>query len=161
MTTTSDAIPPLDNDTALVWLRNAGEVETKITALAKVWGWERSRASKALKRWAADGLITRRKGAGRMTVIFAVPAVPLVHASIPAVNTVAQQSEGTAAISAGPAALAVHASSPAAHAVAPTGGISGGLAGPSVQATYKTVRTVAQPNARPTLRANDRETSES
>jgi hypothetical protein len=148
MTTSFNSIPPLDKEAALNWLRNAGEVETTITVLAEKWGWERTRASRALKGWEGAGLITRRSGSEGRAVITAV--VPPVHGSSPAVHTVAQQSEGTAAISAGPAALAVHASIPAAHAVAPTGGISGGPAALSVQATCKAVRTVAQPNARST-----------
>ena len=54
MTPTSNYIPPLDEEAALNWLRNAAEVETTITALAKVWGWDRSRASRILDRWEAS-----------------------------------------------------------------------------------------------------------
>jgi hypothetical protein len=109
MTTTSDSTPPLDKEAALNWLRNAGRVETTVTALAKAWGWERTRASRALKRWAADGRISRRSGLGGKTVTFAA-VVP--------VNKVAQQSAATALISAERAVLPVQTSSATVHTVA-------------------------------------------
>jgi hypothetical protein len=147
---TRDSSPPLDEEAALDWLRNESEVETTITALAKVWGWDRSRASRALDRWRLAGLITRRPGSDRKTVFFAPPAIPPVNASSPAVSRVAQQIDGTTDISAGPAVPPMHASIPAAHAVATTGEVSGGPAALPVQAAGMTVRTVAQPDARPT-----------
>jgi hypothetical protein len=139
MTTPSDSTPPLHKEAALIWLRDAGQLETTVVALAKEWGWERTRASKALKSWAAAGLITRRKAAGGRTVIFAAPAVLPVHASIPAVNTLAQQSEGTAGVCAGPAAPPVQTSTPALISTEP--------AVLPVQASSAAVHAVSHPRA--------------
>jgi MarR family len=148
MTPTSNYIPPLDEEAALNWLRNAAEVETTITALAKVWGWDRSRASRILDRWEGVGLITRRPGSDRNTIFFARPAIPPVDPSSPVVNTLAH-GEATAGLCAGPAAPPVHALMLASHTAAPTAEISGGLGPLPVQATCTTVRTIAQPDARP------------
>src|SRR5712671_6046161 len=48
----------LSNQAALNWLRERGTVEAEsYAALGDEWGWERSRASKAVKAWAAAGQI--------------------------------------------------------------------------------------------------------
>jgi DNA-binding MarR family transcriptional regulator len=72
--------PRLGNEAALNSLRHAGQVETTITALAGKWGWERTRASRALKRWEDAGLITRRSGSEGRIVITAV--VHRVHGGL-------------------------------------------------------------------------------
>jgi hypothetical protein len=118
MTATSNSIPALDKEAALNWLRNAGEVETTITALAGERRWDRSRASRILDRWERDGLITRRSVSGRKIVFSTCPAIPPVDALSPAVNTGAQQIEGTARISAGPAVPTVHAAGANVHTAA-------------------------------------------
>jgi hypothetical protein len=145
MTTTSNSIPPLDEEAALNWLRNAAEVETTITALAKVWGWDRSRASRILDRWEGAGLITRRPGSDRNTVFFARPAIPPVDASSPVVSPIAQQTDGTAGISPGSTVPPVHASIPAVNTVAPTAEIPRGVAALPVQAPCTTVHVDPQP----------------
>ncbi len=115
--TISEYFQPLDVDAALNWLCKAGHVETTITALAKVWGWERTRASRALKGWEGAGLITRRSGSGGRIVITAVVAPVL--ASSPAVLTVAQPRKGAAGTSVEPAAPPVQTSTPALNSTEP------------------------------------------
>jgi hypothetical protein len=142
---TPGSCPRLDDEAALNWLRNAAEVETTITALAKVWGWDRSRASRILDRWEGAGLITRRPGSDRNTIFFARPAIPPVDASSPVVSAVARQVDGTADIFAGFTVPPVHALIPAVNTVAPTAEIPGGMAALPVQAPCTTVHVDPQP----------------
>jgi len=59
---------------ALVYLRREGCIETTVTALAKAWGWERTKTSKVLSRWTEDAKITREPGTNNRTVFSAVVA---------------------------------------------------------------------------------------
>src|SRR5258708_1049509 len=65
-----DDVVELTEQEALNALRQAGVIEAaSIAALARMWGWKRERASKALPRWERTGRIEREPGTGRKIVI--------------------------------------------------------------------------------------------
>jgi hypothetical protein len=61
----------LGDDDALAWLRVQpdGQVSITISALARQWGWNRTKVRRRLDRWAAEGHITRTIGPGGQTLI--------------------------------------------------------------------------------------------
>src|SRR5260221_10120617 len=60
----------LTEQEALDALRRAGRIEAaSIARLGEGWGWERSRASKAVIRWERAGRIEREPGTGRTVII--------------------------------------------------------------------------------------------
>jgi hypothetical protein len=66
----------LTNAEALAWVREKGEVTVdSYAALGLVWGWERSRTSKAVKAWARAGDVdlTEAGRGGKITI--RIPAV--------------------------------------------------------------------------------------
>jgi hypothetical protein len=83
-----DRVKPLTADQALERLRQVGAVEG-VGAFAKLVGWERTRASRAVDQWARDGKVVCRPRPGYPTmispVVVAVPAVrtpeqpPVLH----------------------------------------------------------------------------------
>src|SRR5258708_37769613 len=65
-----DDVVEVTEQQALDALRQAGVIEAaSIAALARMWGWKRERASKALPRWERTGRIEREPGTGRKIVI--------------------------------------------------------------------------------------------
>jgi hypothetical protein len=81
---------------ALAYLRREGCIETTVTALAKAWGWERTKTSKALSRWTAEGKITREPGTNNQTVFSAVVAgvqADVAQAAHPVPHTDAQAAQ--------------------------------------------------------------------
>jgi hypothetical protein len=55
---------------ALARLREAGRIEVEsIATLGALWGWERSRTSKAVTRWERAGIIVREPGTGGNVII--------------------------------------------------------------------------------------------
>jgi hypothetical protein len=72
-------VKPLSENEALERLRQAGRIEG-IGALAKLVGWERTRASRTVKEWERDGKVVRTSRSGHSTVIEAVVvALPVVQ----------------------------------------------------------------------------------
>src|SRR5258706_14853618 len=81
---------------ALAYLCREGCIETTVTALAKAWGWERTKTSKVLSRWTADGKITRKPGTNNQTVFSAVVAgvqADVAQAAHPVPHTDAQAAQ--------------------------------------------------------------------
>jgi hypothetical protein len=81
---------------ALAYLRREGCVETTVTALAKAWGWERTKTSKVLSRWTSGGKITREPGKNSQTVFSAVVAgvqADVAQAAPPVPHTGAQAAQ--------------------------------------------------------------------
>ncbi len=64
-----DARAALGDEEVLAWLRDRRPVQMTVTELAKLWGWERTRASKRLKAWAETGLIDRSTLPGGKSLI--------------------------------------------------------------------------------------------
>jgi hypothetical protein len=89
---TAEPIQTLDADAALDWLRRVGRNETTITDLAKGWGWERTRASRALNRWENAGQITRAPGSRGKIIISAActEVAPVLSAPTTTVQAVAR-----------------------------------------------------------------------
>jgi hypothetical protein len=89
-------VKPLSEEEALAYLRREGPIETTVTALAKVWGWERTKTSKVLSRWNAEGKIAREPGTNNRTVFSAVVAgaqADVAQTAHPAPHTEAQAAQ--------------------------------------------------------------------
>ena len=74
----SDHDQSLTDDEALACLlaQPDGRTETSVSALARRWHWNRTRAFRGLKRWENDGYIARAAGPdGRSVITAMIPSV--------------------------------------------------------------------------------------
>jgi Meiotically up-regulated gene 113/MarR family len=57
-------VRPLDEESALAWLRSQPGGRTNLPAaeLARRWGWQRYNVTRRLQRWRKDGLVAQREG---------------------------------------------------------------------------------------------------
>lgn len=85
MTTLGVDRQELAEDEALTWLlgQPSGRLETSVAELARRFGWNRTKASRRLKRWSDDGHITREvRPGGRSVITLKAPAPdPPAHAN--------------------------------------------------------------------------------
>ncbi len=102
-------IRALADEDALAWIVGQGQLETTGTALARDWGWTRSKVRRRLAGWSAAGRITIKAGRRGRTVI--TPVAPTVAADSVEAAVPAAAAAPVAAV-AGPAAVG--------HAVAPS-----------------------------------------
>jgi len=72
-----EGVSPLDDEAALEWLQAqpGGHVEITVSALARQWGWGRSKLRRRLDAWVDTGVITRGVTSQRKSIISVVDTI--------------------------------------------------------------------------------------
>lgn len=84
--------PFTDDDALASLMTSGGRIDTSTSALARQWGWDRSRVRRRLTRWQAEGRLTRLTDGDGQTVILVSPPAEVIEAEVvePVTNVAAK-----------------------------------------------------------------------